>query len=702
LVELNEQKRFQEDKFMFADSTFFEIFTFAFKSGNPRTALESPYSIILTEKTAQKYFGDDNPIGQVLTVEGTYDFKVTGVLEDLPSNSHFHFDFLASIGSVRDIQGWALTSWYWPPMYTYILLPPNYPLGRLESQFPDFMAKNIGDWARDQRKLQLQPVTDIRLHSNLEGEIEPTGNIISVYVFSSIAFFILLIACINFMNLATARSANRAKEVGLRKVVGAQRRQLVSQFFGESMFYAVLALILALGLVEFLLPNFNELLDKQLELNLLENWKIIVGFIGLSLLVGFLSGTYPAMFLSGFRPVKVLQEDKFLSKNSSAHVYFRSILVVVQFTISIGLIINASIIQKQLNYIKNKNLGFKKEQIVVVPVHDEIIQQNWSTIKNTLQANPNILGATATSTIPGIERDIDFPIKAEGMSDEFQWNMQTMLVDHDFIETLGMEIIEGRDFAKTFTTDTSDAFILNEAALSKIGWDPSSAIGKKLEMHGVDQGRIKKGKVIGVVKDFHFRSLHHKIEPLLVQISPRPYYLDNLAVKISGHDIAEALTFLEKSWSEIVPHRPFDFTFLDAVFDKIYRKEERLSEMFQYFSALAIFIGCLGLFGLASFTAEQRTKEIGIRKVLGASISNIVFLLSRELVLLIGIAFALASPIAYFSMNRWLQEFVYRIELSFLTFVLSGVAALAIALLTVSYQALKAALSNPVDALRCQ
>jgi len=697
-VERNAENRFQEDKFVFVDSTFFEVFSFTLKHGNPKTVLDSPDGLVLTEEAAQKYFGQDNPLGQILRVEGKYDFKVSGVLEELPANSHFHFDFLAPITSLQNIKGWTLRSWFWPETYTYVLLPPNYSLDTIESQFPNFIAKHIGSWAPQKRKLYLQPLTDIRLHSNLESEIEPTGNIAYVYIFLTIAFFILLIACINFMNLATARSVNRAKEIGLRKVIGAQRSQLVNQFLGEAMFYAFLSFILAIGIVEFVLPYFNQFVNKQLDIKYLENWRVLLGFVTLTFFVGLLSGSYPAAFLSKFRPVKALQGNAFTGKRGAGHLRFRSILVVLQFAISIGLIIIATVIKDQLSYIKNRNPGFGKDQILVIPVRDDALQNNLAAFKNRLIENTNILGVTATSTIPGIERNVSFPIKAEGFSEDSDINFHNMLVDHDFIRTFQMEIIEGRDFAKTFTADTSGSFILNETAAATLGWD--LPLNKRISMHAVDSGQDKKGRVIGIVKDFHYRSLHYKIAPLVLLVSPQAYYLDNIAVRVHPQNVSEALAFLEEKWQEILPHRPFVYTFLDEYFEQMYQKEQKMGEMFNYFSVLAIFVGCLGLFGLASYTAEQRTKEIGIRKVLGASVPKIIMMLSKELVMLVGIAFLIAGPIAYYLMEQWLQEFVYKIDLKLLTFVLSGMLALVIALLTISYQAMKAALVNPVDALR--
>lgn len=697
-VQQDLQKQFQENQFVFADSTFFEVFGFRLKSGNPRTALQSPYAIVITEKIARKYFGNQDPIGQTLTVENSYHFQVTAVLENIPSNSHLQFDFLASMGSVRDILSWALTGWHYPPMYTYLKLPPHYDSAALQAQFPDFLARNMGSWAPERRRMFLQPMADIRLHSQLEGEMVVTGSAKFVYIFATVAFFILLIACINFMNLATARSVQRAREVGLRKVFGARRHQLVNQFFGESIFYAFFSLLLALLLVEALLPYVNQLLDKQLAVDYLNNWPLIAALIILTGLVGLLSGSYPALLLSRFRPAAVLKGGKLSGAGNTAGIRFRSLLVVVQFAISIALIINANIIRDQLYFLKNKSLGFSKEQIVVVPVRDEVIQKNWTAIKNKLLTNPDIVAVTATSTIPGIDRDIDFPVKLEGMSDYADWNMPVMLVDHDFNKTFDIDILQGRDFSEEFATDQSSAIILNESARKRLGWD--APLGKKLEIHSVASGNDKAGQVIGIVKDFHFRSLHNKIDPLLLTISPRHYYYDNIAIKIDSRNMAGVLAFLGQTWQEIVPNRPLEYEFLDAIFAQLYQREEKLGKIFDYFAGLAIFIGCLGLFGLTAFTTERRTREIGIRKALGASVSNIVVMLSRELILLILIAFVIAAPVAYFAMSAWLQDFSYKIDIGLLTFIISGGVALVIALLTVSYQAIKAALTSPSEALR--
>ncbi len=699
VVRSGSEKRFQEEDFVFADSTFFALFDFPFEVGDARTALVAPYDIVVTASTARKYFGEENPVGQVLTIENKYDFRVTAVLQDLPSNSHFRFDFLAAMGSVRDIEGWALRGWYYPPMYSYVLLPPGLPAAQLEAKLPDFVAKNIGEYARGERILHLQPLLDIRLRSSLEGEFAPTSNAAYVYIFMTAAFFILLIACINFMNLATARSATRAREVGLRKVVGAPRRQLIRQFYSESLSYAFLSLILTIFAVQVLLPHFNAMLDKQVAVDYVQDWRIALVFVALTFVVGLVSGTYPALFLSSFQPAAVLRGMFAGTSGRQFHRRFRAVLVVLQFSVSICLIINASIIREQLGYIRSKDLGFSKEQVVIIPVRDDNVQRNWNTIKHSILAGPGVLSATATSTIPGIERDTDFPIRAEGLPQENEWNMLTMLADHDFLKTFDMEIVAGRDFDRTFTTDTSAAFVLNETAVAKIGW--RSAVGKKFEMLHLGHGKSKSGHVIGVVKDFHFKSLHHRIDPLVIQISPRSYYLDNLAVKVAGGNLPQTLAFLEQKWRELVPHRPFEYQFLDSVFEQAYLKEQRLAQVFDYFAGLAIFVGCLGLLGLASYVAEQRAREISIRKVLGASGSSIIFMLSRDLVGLIAMSFAVAAPVAYYAMNNWLQAFDYRIDLHADTFLHSGFAAFTLAFLTVAYQALRAALTNPVDALKC-
>lgn len=695
-VESVDGKRFQEERFFFTDSTVFDLFSLSFKQGNV-DGLRAPQSLVLTESVARKYFGDASAVGQVLKIENRAQFKVAGVVADMPANSHFHFDFLAPISHVNELMGWT-PHWYWPPVYTYLRLPENYAAADIEDRFPNLIGKYVGEWAKNELAFRLQPLSEIHLNPNLENEIEPTGNSAYIYIFAAIAAFILLIACFNFMNLATARSAKRAKEVGLRKVVGANRWQLIKQFFGESLSHSVLAMLVALGLVELCLPGFNRLVGKQLTASYSEAPALLFGLLGLTILVGLISGSYPALFLSNFRPIAVLKTNLSSSLASRAPLRLRSVLVTMQFIISITLICVTYLVHRQLDFVQTKRLGFNKEHLVILPIRDDEVRDNFAAIKNRLQTQTSVMGVTAISNYPWRSGFYDFPIKAEGLSDDAKSSMPTLLVDHDFIRTFGMELLDGRDFSQDVTTDAREGFILNEAAVKRLGWE--TAIGKKFESQHIASGGSVKGRVIGVVKDFHFQSLRYAIEPLVMLISPASYYLDNFAIRIDGRDVRRALADLEQTWREVTPHRPFDYFFLDDDLDQLYRKEQKLGQIFQTFSVLAIFIACLGLIGLASFSSEQRKKEIGIRKTFGASVGQIVFLFSRDFTKLTLIANIIAWPIAYFAMQKWLQDFAYRTDLTWWVFLLSGGIALAIALLSVSVQAVKAAIANPVESLR--
>jgi len=695
-VQFGVDKRFVEDRFFFADSTVFDMFPFKFKSGNPRTALRRPYSLVLTEAAAQKYFGDDSAIGQTMRVEGQFDFTVVGVLENPPHNSHFHFDFLAPMEHVPEIIGFQ-PHWYWPLFYTYVQLPNRAARKAIESQLAGFVSKHIRGESDANRTFRLQPLTEIHLNSDLENELEPTGSRVYIFIFSAIAFFILLVACINFMNLATARSESRAREVGFRKVVGAHRTQLVKQFLGESLFYAFLSTLVALVLVELLLPTFSQLVGRTIAVNYIENWPVTIGLVVLTLLTGILSGIYPALFLSNFRPLSALQHKTSISM-SGRPVRLRAVLVVLQFAVSIVLIFVTYVVNGQLSYIQNKRLGFNKEHVVVIPIRDAEIQNDYETVKHALLTNPDITGATVLSNFPWKTGFYDFPINAEGLPDDAEINFQILLVDHDFIPTFEMKVVSGRDFSKFFRTDQVSGVILNETAVKKLGWN--SAVGKTFEIKQLAAGQSVKGRVVGVVKDFHFRSLRHEVDPLVMVIAPVNYYVDNFAVRISGSHVQQTLAFLEQKWREFAPRRAFDYFFLDEDFDKLYRHDQRIGEMLGDFCLLAIFIACLGLFGLASFTAEQRRKEIGIRKVLGARLGTVVVLLTKNLVKLVLLANLLAWPVAWYAMNRWLQNFAYRIEISWWVFALAGGLALVIAMLTVGTQAIRAALANPVESLR--
>jgi putative ABC transport system permease protein len=691
------EKKFYESRFLYADQNVFDIFSFKLIKGDPETALKNPHSIILTEEMAKKYFGNEDPLGKVMTVNNRSDFQITGVLRRIPHNSHFRFDFLASFATLTEADKSISQNWGDLSYHTYLLLAEGSSPVELESKLPLIVKKYVSKFFESYLgnvenmtsmfKFHVQPLTGIHLHSQLLGEIEANSDINYVYIFSAVAFFILIIACINFMNLATARSSCRAKEVGMRKVVGAQRSQLIGQFLGESFLLSFISLLLAIGLVEILLPAFNAISEKEISLNYSQSWIVLIGLVGMAFVVGFLSGSYPAFLLSSFRPIEVLRGKV---KSSLAVPFLRKILVIFQFSVSVILITGTVVIRDQLIYIRNKNLGFDKEQLVAIPLRSNEIIRNYQSIKNELLQYPDIVKVSASSTLPG--RGLGTSVfRPEGASDDNCLLMYNISVDYDFIKTLGIELLAGRSFSKDFSSDDREAFIINEAAVKKLGW--KSPIGKQVEYISV-----RKGTVIGVVKDFHYLSLHQKIEPFLLYVDPEDFRY--FAVKIRPQNISRTLAFLEDKWRKFDPAHPFEYSFLDDDFDKLYKADKKLGQIFVSFTALAIFIACLGLFGLTSFTAEQRTKEIGIRKVLGASVPDIIVLLSREFTKWVLAANLIAWPVAYYAMNRWLQNFAYRISISLWMFFLAASLTFVISLFTVSFQAVRAAVSNPVKALR--
>ena len=678
-----------EEHLLFADLSIFDVFTFPLIRGDPKTALQQPNSIVVTQAIAEKYFGNADPMGKLLRLDNKHDYIVTGVLQKVPSNTHLKFDFLASISSLNTLNdrvAFLFNNWGSFMLSTYILLPEGYPPVQLEEKLSLFaekvMAKLTG--AGFEFAFYLQPLTRIY--------IESESDIRTIWIFSAIGFFILFIACINFVNLSTARSANRAKEVGMRKVVGANRMQLIKQFLGESVLLSSIALLLSVALVELSLPTFNILSGKELAISYFDNKLFLFSLFAITLFVGILSGSYPAFLLSAFRPVEVLKGSLRTGLKSPL---LRRILVVFQFVLSIILLIATGVVHDQLGYMRNKRLGFNKEQVVAMPIlKDPSLRKKYELIKNELLRNPRILNATASSQVPRSSFE-GYVIRREGNEGSEAKMMGNLFVDYDFIETLGMELAAGRNFSKDSATDETKGFIFNESAVRELGWESSQAsIGKQIEWDGWQKGRI----IIGVVKNFHFLSLRHEIEPIVMILWPERFNF--ISVRIRPDDIPTTLALLENKWHEFAPGYPFEYSFLDDDFDKLYRAEDRLRKTFGCFSLLAIFIACLGLFGLTSFATEQRTKEIGIRKILGASVSGIVLLLSKEFTKLVIVSNLIAWPIAYYAMNRWLQDFAYRIHIGLGTFLLAGAIALAIALLTVSFQAIKAALANPVEALR--
>ncbi|MEM6766445.1 MAG: ABC transporter permease [Bacteroidota bacterium] len=700
LVSRGPDKRAQEDRFFYVDSTFLDIFDFPLIAGDKTTALDAPFSLLLTASSAKKYFGTENPVGEILTVrseDGTNTFKITGVLENVPANSHIQFDFLASYSSLRTIMPW-VNNWNYPPLYTYALLPPQADFDQVRDQLAKIPKKYLRQDLADSRQFFLQKLTDIHLRSQREGELSANGDIAYIYVFGAIAFFILLIACINFMNLSTALSIKRSKEVGMRKVMGAQRSQLIRQFIGESLIMTVIAMCIAALIIWLALPYFNEFTGKSLELSLLNPFQILLIILGLILGVGLLSGSYPAFYLSGFMPTQVLKGVK-KSSHGSEIVGIRKGLVIFQFALSSGLIIGTAIIYNQMDFLRNKNLGFDKEQLILVKLRDEDDQIHIESLRKELPQFPNILAATASSGIPakgGYHGFIVTPKNAKADSLSMATNF---INDYDYVSTMGMEVLAGRDFSEDFSTDAQRAFLINEAAAEKLGWE--NPINQELTLTYYYKGEIQKsGKVVGMVKDFHFNSLHKRVDPVIMHVSGPTYYTNMLIIRAIGADLPGTLEHIEKKWTAFNPNRPFEYEFMDEVFDALYRKEESLAKVTSVFSLLAVCIACLGLFGLAAFTAEQRTKEVGIRKVLGASATSIIALMSWDFLKLVLIAFVLSLPLSYYFMQDWLKSFAYRVTPGLGIFLFSGLVCLAIAFLTVSSQAYRASQTNLVDALR--
>ncbi len=672
---------FTEKKFFYTDPEFLKIFTFPLIFGDPETALKEPYSLLITEKIAEKYFGNENPLNKTLLINNRNDYQVTGILKNPPNNSHFTFDFLASISTLdENVFRWNSTNY----IGTYIQLQKHSNPDKLENKLPEFLRKYMGEntfW-----RFHLQPLTSIHLHGNIDHEIEVNSDIKYIYIFSAVAFLIMLIACFNYMNLSTARSANRTKEIGVRKVFGAERKQIIRQFIFESMIFAVIAFFISILLIKLFLPTFNLLIDRNLEFAFFHNGKILLGLVILTILVGIISGSYPAFFLSTFHPIHVIKGKQILKSAS----VFRNSLVVFQFVISIVLIISVLIINIQGKYI-NKNLGFNKDHIVIV---DSRIENNLRPIiLNELNQYPHISGTSLSSHLPPGINSHTGSIVWEGKNDDERSSFYEAWIDYEFLDFYGLELLKGRNFSEEFPSDARHAYIINETAVRTLGWE--NPIGKEF---GYSYDNMY-GEVIGVVKDFHHWSFHLNIEPIVFSLSGQNIYERRiLSIKINSNEIHSTLAYIEGIFKKY--SQPLNYSFLDDRVNKMYTAENKLERILNCFSLIAIFIGCLGLFGLITLTSERRTKEIGIRKVIGATVINIIFLLSKDLVKLVLIANIIAWPIAYYAMNKWLQNFAYRIDIGLGIFLISGVIALIIALLIVSYKAIKAATANPVDSLR--
>ncbi len=684
--------KFQEENALYADSAFFHVFDFKLLKGNPETALRDPLSVVFSETAAKKYFGQTNPIGQTLLLTGdALPAKVTGIMKDMPENSLIKTDVLLSMTTVtQKLRPGIDNQWGNYGETAVLLLKPGTNAKALEAKFPRFMERRNGAKAKESQmfaSLFLEPLKDVYLHSTRNGS--KTGNITNVYIFSIIAVFILLIACINFINLTTARSAERAKEVGIRKVAGAGKTQLMWQFIGESVMLCVIAFALTVLLSSLLLPLFNQLAGKTVSTGIFQNSRYLLLLFAAALAIGLLAGIYPALVLTSFKPITVLK-GRF--STGSKGIILRKGLVVAQFTISIALIIATIVVYNQMTYMRNQDLGFSKDQMLIIDTHGDAGEKAFA---ESLAGMPGVQSTATSSSVPGGGNPGAYSEIENNKGDLQVANMDLYFVDFDYTSQFKIKMVAGRSFSRDFATDTTQAMLLNEAAVKMFGYSsPQQAIGKRFKQWG------REGKIIGVMKDFHYKSLQQPISPLSMRIEPKGCNL--VSANVATANLPATLAAIENKWKSFIPDRPFSYYFLDEFFDRQYRGEERFGKLFLNFAVLAIIISCLGLLGLASYSTIQRTKEIGIRKVLGSSVSGIVNLLSKDFLTLVIISFAIAAPIAWYFMHQWLQNFAYHTIISLWVFVLAGFSAVAIALLTVSFQAIKAAIANPVKSLRTE
>ncbi|MBX2895424.1 MAG: ABC transporter permease [Cyclobacteriaceae bacterium] len=707
----------KEDHVVWADKDFFQVFSVPVIAGNPATALAEPNSIAISKRTADKFFPREEALGQTLILDNNMNMKITAVYETLPANTHFHFDILIAMAGLDEAKK---PVWYSHNFQTYMLLHTDADPRQVEQKLTrlvierampqlgeilggeDFSIEKF-EAAGNKMEYTLQPLLDIHTKSSLQGEFEPNFDIAYVYLFSAIALFILIIACINFMNLSTARSANRAKEVGIRKVMGSFRSHLVRQFLMESILLSMVSMALALSLAYLLLPLFNNLSSRQLFIPFSEPYFYMI-ILGATLVVGVLAGVYPSFFLSAFKPVSVLKGNVALGMKSG---FIRSSLVVFQFAVSILLVIGTMAVYRQLNYIQNKKLGFNKDQVLVIE-DAYALGKNRMAFRDEVMRSGKMEISTMTGFLPvsGTWRN-DNPWWVEGRDPGVQENMvsvQNWQVDYDYIKTLGMKVIEGRDFSLEFPSD-STAVILNEAAVKAFGFT-NEVLGSRIATFGnfgdgeIDREHLEVLQVIGVVENFHFESLKQNVTPVIIYLSDQPR--GPISFRFQSKNTKEVIETVEAKWKELAPGQPFAYYFLDERFSNMYANETRLGKIIGIFTGLAIVVACLGLFALTAFTAEQRTKEIGIRKVLGASVSSIVLLLSKEFGKLIAIAFVLASPVAWYGINWWLKDYTYKTEIGIGLFLFAGVAAFIVAWLTMSFQSFRAASSDPVKSLRSE
>lgn len=684
--------KFQEEKSVFADSTFFKVFDFKLLKGDPKTALSAPASIVFTETTAKKYFGNANPIGQTVLITGdAVPAIVTGLMKDMPENSQIKADMLISMSSLTQKFNKGLDNqWGNFGATSYLLLKPGIDPKKLEAKFPGFIENHNGKERKASQMFYtffLEPLQSVYLYSKRGGQ--DSGSITNVYIFGIVAIFILLIACINFVNLTTARSVERAKEVGIRKVVGAEKSQLASQFIGESVVLCLIAFVLTIIFSVLLLPLFNQLAGKTISAGVFSNWYYVFILLITSVAIGLIAGIYPALVLSSFKPVLVLK-GRFSSGNKGNAL--RKALVISQFSISIALIIGTIIVYTQMDFMQNRDLGFSKDQMLIIDTNGDPAADAF---KQAISVLPGVKSTANSSSVPGGGNNGAYSEIENKKGDLQIANLDLYFVDYDYINQFKIKMVAGRAFSREFGTDTAQAMLLNEAAVKMFGYSsPQQAVGRRFKQWG------REGKIVGVMKDFHFRSLQEVIKPLSMRIELKQLGL--ISVKVSPQNLTGTIAAIESKWKTLIPTRPFNYYFLDEFFDRQYRSEQRFGKLFFNFAVLAILISCLGLLGLASYSTLQRTREIGIRKVLGATVPGIVNMLSKDFLILVVISFFIAAPVSWFFMHKWLQDFAYRTNISWWIFVLSGILAVLIALATISFQAVRAAMSNPVKSLRSE
>ncbi len=688
---LYDNKSFYE-KGLLADKYFFDVFSFALIEGTPQSALEGPLSLVISEKLAAKYFGRDDPMGKTISLDDRYDVKITGIVKEIPDNSHIQFDFLLSLDSIETLRNDKEFLTYWNrarEYYTYIELHEEVDPEEFVAKLPKFVRSHmVGEGLMEDLFLSLQPLKDIHLRSEAMRDLGENSSTKTVIIFSLIALLILVIACINYMNISTARTFKRSKEIGVRNVVGASRRQLLVQFIGESFVHTIIAFCAAVFIAKMSLPYFNATVNRELTLHIFDNSQFISVLIGMIVLTGLFSGICPAFYMSSFSPVKIL---KGAHSHPSRLSTFRNVLVVTQFSISVLLINCTLLVLRQLNFIRNSDLGYNREHVLVYPMNDETVRNNFEIIKNSLLKNPNIKGVTRSDNLPlSIKSIIGIKVKdAAGV--EGQRAIATARIDSEFIDVFEIELLSGRNFSDKFADETQESVILNEKAVKHLGL--TAPIGKQCSIWPATNGRI-----IGVVKDFAFHTLHQEIGPLALTYYPDIGYF--LSVKIKSSDLQGAIQFIKNTIDSFEPVHPFIFSFMDETFDIMYQREQKTGSFFGYFSAIAIILAYLGLFGLVAHKVESRIKNIGIRKVLGASVREILVYLTKEFFILIGFANLIAVPIIFFAMTKWLQTFAYRITIGGEIFLLSFGLTVIVAFMTVSFQTIKAATANPVDSLR--